>query len=89
MLRRTDGQRAVRRGAPLAALKPACELHGAVVAKPDMKFGVIVGRFNDLVTKLLLNGALHAFEMHGVSGDNINVRPSHCMGCQLLHVVCI
>lgn len=47
--------------------------HGAVVAKPGMRFGVVVGRFNDLVTKLLLEGALGAFETHGANMENIEV----------------
>lgn len=49
--------------------------HGAVVAKPGMRFGVVVGRFNDLVTKLLLEGALGAFKSHGANMDNIEVGP--------------
>jgi 6,7-dimethyl-8-ribityllumazine synthase len=48
--------------------------HGAVVAQPGMRFGVVVGRFNDLVTKLLLEGALGAFQSHGANMDNIEVR---------------
>jgi hypothetical protein len=47
--------------------------HGAVVAKRDARFGVVVGRFNDLVTKLLLEGALGAFESHGATMENIEV----------------
>ncbi|KIZ06234.1 riboflavin synthase beta chain [Monoraphidium neglectum] len=47
--------------------------HGAVVAKPDMRFAVVVGRFNDLVTKLLLEGALGAFKSHGANLDNVQV----------------
>lgn len=38
-----------------------------------MKFGIVVGRFNDLVTKLLLEGALEDFERHGVSKDDIDI----------------
>lgn len=49
-------------------------LEGSLVASKDMKFGVVVGRFNDLVTKLLLEGALEAFERHGASLDNVEVR---------------
>ncbi len=48
-------------------------MDGSVVAGKDMKFGVVVGRFNDLVTKLLLEGALEAFERHGASLDNVQV----------------
>lgn len=39
-----------------------------------MKFGIVVGRFNDLVTKLLLEGALEHFERHGVSREDVDVR---------------
>ena len=44
--------------------------HGALQAS-GMRFGVVVGRFNSLVTDLLLNGCLEAFERHGcdVSSD--------------------
>ena len=38
-----------------------------------MKFGIVVGRFNDLVTKLLLEGALEDFERHGVSAEDVDV----------------
>lgn len=38
-----------------------------------MSFGVVVGRFNDLVTKLLLDGALSSFARHGVDAENIDV----------------
>jgi len=47
--------------------------HGSVVAKPEQRFGVVVGRFNDLVTKLLLEGAKGAFQAHGVSMSNVEV----------------
>jgi 6,7-dimethyl-8-ribityllumazine synthase len=45
---------------------------GSVIGT-GMKFGVVVGRFNDLVTKLLLEGALEDFERHGVSRDDVDV----------------
>jgi len=38
-----------------------------------MKFGIVVARFNSLVTKQLLEGALEDFERHGVDPDNIDV----------------
>jgi hypothetical protein len=61
----------------LAASKPR---HGAVVARPSARFGVVVGRFNDLVTKLLLEGAMGAFESHGASLDNVEVRRARHAG---------
>lgn len=39
-----------------------------------LKVGVVVARFNDLVTKPLLEGALEAFSRHGVSQDDVDVR---------------
>jgi 6,7-dimethyl-8-ribityllumazine synthase len=44
------------------------------VAKPNQKYAVVVGRFNDLVTKLLLEGAMGAFESHGVDPSSVEVR---------------
>jgi len=38
-----------------------------------MKFAIVVGRFNDLVTKLLLEGALDHFERHGVPRSDVDV----------------
>ena len=40
--------------------------HGSKVAKPGTRVAVVVGRFNDLVTRLLLDGCLAALEDHGV-----------------------
>jgi 6,7-dimethyl-8-ribityllumazine synthase len=57
-----------------AAKQEANVRHGSVVAKPNQKYGVVVGRFNDLVTKLLLEGAYGAFESHGVSLSDVEVR---------------
>jgi hypothetical protein len=57
-----------------AAKQEANVRHGSVVAKPGHKYGVVVGRFNDLVTKLLLEGAYGTFESHGVSLSNVEVR---------------
>jgi hypothetical protein len=59
--------------------------HGSVIAQPDMKFGVVVGRFNDLVTKLLLEGCMGAFESHGANADNIEVGRDHLNAEGLLH----
>ncbi|OAG28623.1 6,7-dimethyl-8-ribityllumazine synthase [Thermodesulfatator autotrophicus] len=38
-----------------------------------LRFGVIVGRFNSLITKKLLEGAFDALSRHGVSEENIEV----------------
>ena len=38
-----------------------------------LKFGIVVARFNDLVTKLLLEGALEHFQRHGVPASDVDV----------------
>ena len=38
-----------------------------------MKFGVVVARFNSLVTKELLEGAHEVFERHGVQSSSVDV----------------
>ncbi|EFJ52314.1 hypothetical protein VOLCADRAFT_108879 [Volvox carteri f. nagariensis] len=47
--------------------------HGSVMAEPLSKFAVVVAKFNSLITKGLLEGALEVFESHGVDKDNIDV----------------
>lgn len=39
----------------------------------DLKIAVVVGRFNDLVTRNLLDGAIGTLKAHGVKEDNIDV----------------
>ncbi len=39
----------------------------------DERFAVVVSRFNDLVTRRLLDGALGAFRRHGVDDDHVVV----------------
>lgn len=46
--------------------------HGRLDAS-GKKFAVVVARFNDLVTKLLAEGAVGALERHGASRDDIDV----------------
>ncbi|WP_022853385.1 6,7-dimethyl-8-ribityllumazine synthase [Thermodesulfatator atlanticus] len=38
-----------------------------------LKFGIIVGRFNSLISKKLLEGALDALSRHGVSKEGVDV----------------
>ena len=57
---------------PRGSVKAHATYHGKVIGT-GMKFGIVVGRFNDLVTKLLLEGALEDFERHGVSRDDVDV----------------
>lgn len=46
--------------------------HGKLIGT-DLKIGIVVGRFNDLVTKNLLDGAVGALRGYGVKEENIDV----------------
>lgn len=48
------------------------EYRGRLIAH-QMRIGIVVARFNELVTKNLLAGALEGLERYGVSKDNILV----------------
>ncbi|PSC71225.1 6,7-dimethyl-8-ribityllumazine synthase [Micractinium conductrix] len=61
-----------RRRAALAVRAAGKAYEGSLVGT-GMKFGVVVGRFNDLVTKLLLEGCVGAFERHGVAAEDVDV----------------
>ncbi|WPT16682.1 6,7-dimethyl-8-ribityllumazine synthase [Picochlorum sp. SENEW3] len=66
---------AVRRGTvrqDVCAMASKSAYQGSLVGT-GLKFGIVVGRFNDLVTKLLLEGALEDFERHGVSREDVDV----------------
>lgn len=39
----------------------------------DLKIAIVIGRFNDLVTRNLLNGAMGTLQAHGVEEDDIEV----------------
>ena len=38
-----------------------------------MRFGIVCGRFNDLITERLLAGALDALERHGVADADVTI----------------
>ncbi|MCX8007414.1 MAG: 6,7-dimethyl-8-ribityllumazine synthase [Coriobacteriia bacterium] len=38
-----------------------------------LRFGIVVSRFNELLSSKLLSGAMDALTRHGVSGDDIDV----------------
>ncbi|MBY9081598.1 6,7-dimethyl-8-ribityllumazine synthase [Paenibacillus sp. HN-1] len=38
-----------------------------------LKYGIVVGRFNEFITSKLLTGALDAFKRHGVKDDEVSV----------------
>lgn len=45
---------------------------GKLIAE-GLKFGIIVGRFNEFIGGKLLSGALDAFRRHGVDENNIEI----------------
>lgn len=47
-------------------------IEGELQAK-DLKFGIIVSRFNDFITSRLLDGAIDALVRHGAKEDDIEV----------------
>ena len=75
--------RAQRRGP--AVCRPAAAHVGSLVAG-GLRFGVVVARFNDLVTKPLLEGVLEGFERHGVPREEVEVRTraERCAVCLVL-----
>ena len=46
--------------------------HGKLIGT-ELKIGIVVGRFNDLITKNLLDGAIGALKGYGVKEENIDV----------------
>lgn len=47
-------------------------LEGNLIAR-DMKIGIVVSRFNELITSKLLSGAIDALERHEVKSEDIDV----------------
>ena len=48
------------------------EIAGNLMAQ-DLKFGIVISRFNDLFTQQLLRGALDCFQRHGTMDDAVTV----------------
>ncbi|KQK00225.2 6,7-dimethyl-8-ribityllumazine synthase, chloroplastic [Brachypodium distachyon] len=48
-------------------------LMGSLTNTEGLKFGVVVARFNEIVTNLLLQGALETFQRYSVKEENITV----------------
>ena len=46
------------------------EIGGSLEAK-GLKFGIVVARFNDFLTRQLLAGALDCFKRHGAKEEDI------------------
>lgn len=87
-----------RRAAPVVAA--AAQPYVGSLVGTGLKVGVVVARFNDLVTKPLLEGALEAFQRHGVAAADVDVsspsplgragaqpQPAHCAGCERSRIV--
>ena len=49
------------------------EISGDLLIKDDLRFGIVVSRFNELVTERLLSGAIDTIVRHGGSADSITV----------------
>ncbi|MDD4753373.1 MAG: 6,7-dimethyl-8-ribityllumazine synthase [Desulfitobacteriaceae bacterium] len=47
-------------------------IEGKLIAE-GLKFGLVVGRFNEFITGKLVSGALDALERHGASRENIDI----------------
>ncbi|MDP8923870.1 MAG: 6,7-dimethyl-8-ribityllumazine synthase [Chloroflexota bacterium] len=48
------------------------ELQGELTGR-GLRFGIVVARFNELVTRMLLDGARDGLVRHGVSPDDVDV----------------
>ena len=70
--RQTFSSRAIRRQRGSAATASSKPYVGSLVAN-ELNFAIVIARFNDLVTKLLLEGALEAFDRHGGDRDSVDV----------------
>ena len=49
------------------------KLHEGVLSAEKMKVGIVASRFNDMITKELLAGALDCLKRHGVDENDIHV----------------
>jgi 6,7-dimethyl-8-ribityllumazine synthase len=47
--------------------------HSGALDAIGMRFGIVVSRFNDVVSTPLLEGAVEALELHGASADDIAI----------------
>lgn len=53
---------------------------GSVMSQPGVKYAVVVAKFNSLITKGLLEGAMEVFESHGVDKSDVDVRAGRGAG---------
>jgi 6,7-dimethyl-8-ribityllumazine synthase len=47
-------------------------MEGQLIAE-GLRFGLVVGRFNEFITSKLMSGALDALKRHGAAEDNIHI----------------
>lgn len=62
-----------RSGSDLFKTDAVRQLHGSVISAEGHRFAIVVARFNDLITKKLLEGALETFKSHSVREEDIDV----------------
>jgi 6,7-dimethyl-8-ribityllumazine synthase len=58
---------------PISARVKGVHVHEGTLDATGMRFGIVVSRFNDIVSTPLLEGAVEALELHGASADDIVV----------------
>jgi 6,7-dimethyl-8-ribityllumazine synthase len=56
---------------PVSARVQGVRAHAGTLDATGMRFGIVVSRFNDVVSTPLLEGAVEALEVHGVSADDV------------------
>lgn len=71
MLQRQGRQRQWQPAAPVAAAR---EHLASPIGNKGSRYAVVVSRFNELVTRALLAGALETFTRYGVPERNLEVR---------------
>lgn len=49
------------------------KLYEGTLLGQGLKFGIVIGRFNEFITNRLLGGALDALNRHGVADGDIDV----------------
>ena len=56
---------------PVSARVQEVRVHEGSLDATGMRFGIVVSRFNDVVSTPLLEGAVEALELHGASAEDI------------------
>ena len=51
----------------------SCKEIGGTLEAKGLKFGIVVARYNDFLTRQLLAGALDCFKRHGAKEDDVTV----------------